>query len=42
MVSQNGLYALLLFGWLGNDIGSARSDILADVLSKFWPIKMIL
>jgi hypothetical protein len=37
-----GVYALLLDGWLGNDTGSEISDILVDVLSKFWPIKMFL
>jgi hypothetical protein len=26
----------------GNDTGSTRYDVLVDVLSKFWPIKMIL
>ena len=33
---------MLLDGWLGNGIGSAIFDILADVLSMFWPIKMFL
>jgi hypothetical protein len=33
---------LLLDGWIGNGTGSARSDILVDVLSNFWPIKMFL
>jgi hypothetical protein len=39
---KRGVYALLLDGWFGNGTGSARYDILVDVLSKFSPHKNVL
>jgi hypothetical protein len=39
---KRAVQALLLDGWLGNGICSARFDILVDILSKFWPKKMFL
>jgi hypothetical protein len=42
MNRKRGVESFLLHGCLGNGIGSAISDILADVLSNFWPIKMFL
>ena len=33
---------MLLDGRFGNDIGSARLDVLPDIMSKVWPIEIIL
>jgi hypothetical protein len=37
-----GVHSLFLNGIFGNGIGSARPDILSDILSKFQPIEMFL
>ena len=39
---QESIEALLLDGWFGNGAGSAGSDALPDVLSKVWPIEILL
>jgi hypothetical protein len=39
---KKGVQALLLDGWLSNGTGSARSDILADILLRFWPTNFFL
>ena len=39
---QRSIEALLLNGWFGNSASSAGSDVLPDVLSKVWPIEILL
>jgi hypothetical protein len=39
---KRGIYAFPPDGRLGNGTTSEKTDILAYVLSKFWPIKMFL
>ena len=39
---QWSIEALILDGWFGNGVGSARSDVLIDVLSKVQPIEILL
>ena len=41
-VSPQSIEALLLDGWFGNDTGSARLDVLPDIMSKVWPVEIIL
>jgi hypothetical protein len=39
---KRGVQALFLSGWFGNSTGSARPDILVDLLSKFWLVEFFL
>ena len=39
---QQGIEALLLAGWFGNDTGSAWSDVLPKIMSKIRPIEILL
>jgi hypothetical protein len=39
---QRGVQTMFLSGQFGNSTGGARPDILVDILSKFWPVKMFL
>jgi hypothetical protein len=39
---RRGVQALFLSGQFGNSAGSARPDILVDLLSKFRPVEMFL
>jgi hypothetical protein len=39
---QWSIEALLLDGRFGNGVGSAGSDVLPDILSKVWPIEILL
>ena len=39
---KQSIEALLLDGWFGNGTGSARSNVLPDVMSKVWPIEILL
>jgi hypothetical protein len=41
-VGRRGVHALFLSGKFGNSIGSVGPDILADILSKFRPVEMLL
>ena len=34
--------ALLLDGQFGNGVGNAGSDVLPDIMSKVWPIEILL
>jgi hypothetical protein len=42
MSGKRGVQALFLSGRFGNSAGSVGPDILADLLSKFWPVEMLL
>ena len=33
---------MLLDGWFGNGTGNAGSNVLLDILSKVWPIEILL
>jgi hypothetical protein len=39
---QRSIEALLLDGRFGNGAGGARSDVLSDIMSKVWPIEILL
>jgi hypothetical protein len=39
---QRGVQSFFFNGWLGNGAGSAGSDILTNILSKLWPIEILL
>jgi hypothetical protein len=39
---KRGVHAMFLSGQFDNNVGSARHDILIDLLSKFQPIEMFL
>jgi hypothetical protein len=39
---KQSIEALLIDAWFGNGAGSAGSDVLPDILPKFWPIEILL
>jgi hypothetical protein len=39
---KRGVQAMFLSGWFGYSAGSARPNILVDLLSKFQPVEMFL
>jgi len=38
---KRGVHNLILNGWFGDGTSTARFDIFSNILSKFWPIKII-
>ena len=41
-IRQRSIQAFLLDGWFGNDIGGVGSNVLPNLLTKFWPVKILL
>jgi len=39
---KKGVQEVLLNGWFNKDAGGARPDILANILSNIWTIKILL